>query len=156
MMKRLSVLLLSVLCGLLLAGCAPRRSTDLSGILVDGKAPGADFASLDLSRYHESDRYTGKQTYRFEELVLDERNGAVCYLFARMDEGVAVTVKGEQPTTLTQLTELLGEGYTDDSYDREQQLRARRYADAERGVTAEFVYSRLDETLLWVTLEQTT
>ena len=151
-MKHTALLLLCAV-ALCLAGCAPQQSTDLSRVTVDGISLGDSEAALDLSRYHPSDRYSGAYAYRFEELVLDVQNGCVSYLFARVDEGVDVAVNGAHPTTFAELTALLGSGYTDAVYDREQQLRSCSYTDFDRAVTAQFVYISFNGQLLWVTLQ---
>lgn len=162
MKKTVLCLLAAALLMALPAGCAGGESVPLAGVTVDGMAMGDAVSAEQLSGYTVSDRYSGDYRYKFDELVLDEEEGRVTYLFSRFDEGkTTILVNGAPIATTQEVKAVLGDGCQNKMADREQRLRSIVYNDRENRITATFVYQcaqsvkDADGDLLWVYLERT-
>ena len=153
-MKRILILILGCVTAGVFAACGSGvvSGTNLSGLSIDGIEIGMPMEEISLDRYQNTGKYTGEQAYLFDEIILDEKDGKVSYLFGKFDEGlVRISVNGNTAcTVIDDISALLGGNYREKTYDKEQHLMERVYYDFDRNVTAEFVYSVYDGSLLWM------
>lgn len=131
---------------LLLTSCrdngANISSTDLSVISIDGMSIYSDIDRFDLTKYTESDRYSGDYAYKFDELVIDTDRKNIVYLFTEFnDECVRITINGKTARNTAEIRAILGESFLDSVYDAEQKLKALIYYDHKNHIKAAFVYS---------------
>ena len=152
-MKRLLILFIVLISAALLAGCVGERipGTDLSGISIDGIRIGTPIKDVDLERYHDTGRYSGNYAYLYDEIILDTKNETVSYLFGRFDEpAIQISVNGISAfNSIDDISALLGDNCREKTYDREQHLLEHIYYDYDHQLTAEFIYSGYDGSLLW-------
>lgn len=148
---RLRVLVLLML--FLIVACGNEvEGTDLTQVFVDGLSVGMAESSIDFSNYTKTDRYSGKETYHFEEIVIDVQKSKITYLFSRFDEGnTSISVNGHTSlTSIEEVTELLGTNFKTTWADREQGLKQQVYYDWESHLKIYFVYSNVDQILRWI------
>lgn len=145
---------------LILSGCSKTSSkvetTDLSNISVDSITIGSNIKSVDLTKYTDSDRYSGNYTYKFEEIVINTKDDMVDYLFARFDENdTTISINGSiNLTNIDDVEDVLGNNFEDKWYDKEQGLRAYVYYDYENKIEAKFVYIDYNYYLTWIKLSK--
>lgn len=141
---------------------ASLTSTDLSNVTIDGACVHDSIEKLELSKYTESDRYSGAYRYLFDELCVDtDETNRITSLFTRVDEAkTEISVNGIIGlTTIDQVEAVLGKDYYEYRYDQEQLLNALVYQDKEHGMIATFVFfafdgkSENDRMLTWIELE---
>ena len=129
------------------------ESTDLTAIAIDELQINQKLDTEDLSGFTESDRYSGDYKYKFEELIIDtDSDDTITYLFGRFDE-IGISVNGKSGLSyIGEAVAALGVNYSEQAYDREQHLSQLTYSDKENGISAEFVYSDFDGSLVWLVI----
>lgn len=139
-------------------GCSIGKNittTDLSDIKLDGISIREDISTVDLSKYAESDKYSGDYKYKFDNLVINTDNDEVIYLFAPFDSDIKITVNGKDAINIiNDVIDILGNNYESSVYDREQHLSCYSYFDHVNKTRADFVYSDFDDTLVFIYLSR--
>ena len=109
----------------------------------------------DLSKYNESDRYSKKTKYTFEEICIgvDDKE-QINYLFARFDEDYININDKNNFKLIKDIENTLGNNFQDKEYDSEQQLREYIYIDEVNNLKAEFIYSQNDNILRWIIISK--
>ena len=105
----------------LLTSCSNNlENTDLSNIKLDNMKIGDIISEKDLSKYNESDRYSKKTKYTFEEICIgvDDKE-QINYLFARFDEDyIDININDKNNFKLIKdIENTLGNNFQDKEYD---------------------------------------
>ncbi|AIY80465.1 hypothetical protein FDC58_00735 [Clostridium botulinum] len=160
-MKKNTILILNFfILIVLLTGCSKISSniltTDLSAIFIDDLSIGSSIERINLNQYTESERHSGNYTYRFDELVINIDNNKINYLFSRFDENkTVISVNGQTDlTNIDTVSDILGNNFKEKWKDKEQQLMVHIYYDHTNNTEVQFVYSKYDNSLVWITMSQ--
>lgn len=133
------------------------EDTDLTHISIDHFKVNETLDDTQIEKYTESDRYSGKYKYKFDEIVIDVNDqNQIDYLFARFDEtSISISVnENDRLTTIDQVSHLLGNNYKREIADSEQKLSKYIYYDRANGIKAEFIYQDLNSNLLWIVVQE--
>lgn len=123
-MKKISILILnSIFILLLIAGCSD---------------------SFDV-------KSTNLSNVTIDNLMVDSNQGEI---FGNIIENKNnISVNGvEKLTNINEVTDILGNNFKEEWYDKEQGLMAHEYRDNTNNIKAIFIYSKFDEKLVWLKL----
>ena len=156
MMKKVILIMAFFILSVCMSACSVGtdiESTDLTDIAIDGLQIGQQPDAESLEGYTESDRYSGHYKYKFEDIIIDtDKDNKITYLFGRFDES-SISVNGKSNLSyVDEVTEVLGDSYSEQVYDWEQHLSQHIYFDQENGSKTEFVYSDFDGSLIWLVI----
>lgn len=134
------------------------QSTNLSNIKIDNIIVGEPIKEINFNKYTAGGRHSGNYKYLFDEIVIgeDEENNTVNYIFSRFDEDCTVISvnNNEDLNTIEDITQILGNNYTEKWESREQGLKSRIYYDTMRNIKSEFVYLSYDDSLSWIKINR--
>ena len=159
MKKNLLIILLFiavVICFIITITNNEIKTTELVNVKIDNLTIGTKEDKIDLTKYTESDRFSGNYKYKFEEILIGINNKKeINYLYGRIDEEkIDITFNGKNIESLNDVVNILGQNYHKKNYDSEQQLKEYIYKDYSNHINLEVVYSTNDNNVYWIILSE--
>lgn len=153
------VLLLFVTSSVLFTACGKFTvsNADLSLLYLDGIAVGDSISLIDASKYTVSNRFPdGGNTVNYEEWrITIDADGLIEKIQASVYDEITLTIGKDRCDSIKEIIDILGVQYESLIYDKEQQLESIVYRDSVNHLQASFVFSTVDNRLVFVIFEST-
>lgn len=157
-MKKTVVLCMLFTVLLPLAACSNKTqtSTPLNGVVLDGTTIGNTLEDIDSEKYTLSEHFSElPNTVNYEEwqITTDESGTIIRIQASFADIQISInTVVGLH--NIDDVIKVLGENYTTEWYDKEQQLKQAQYVDKRNMLQCSFIYDGTDNRLVWLIIEK--